>query len=377
MSATAGGAEGQVLTLGRRLVERGVEVTVVTPLSRHSPRQIEVTNHGITVIRLAYPRVRKLGGAILLVRLAILLLRRGSSFGAIHAHIAHTMAAVSCVIGAMIGRNVVVKVAGSSELDHGVLDPRTKGLAARSVRWALRRATFYQATSSRIADLLSTCGLDRSRVQQIPNAVDVDYYRPGSQTTDLRHELGLGDRLVGVFVGRLVREKALDFLLDGWARVFGRAQTAALLIVGGGELLENLKAQVRELDISDQIRFLDATTDVRPFLAAADFGVLPSSFEGLSNALLEYMAMGLPVMGSRISGNEDFLVQGENGWLFESQNAGDLDRCLLEVSRTSREEMQALGRAGRLRVMQSAAPDQVVDRLAKLYGLTLPGLGVS
>ena len=64
------------------------------------------------------------------------------------------------------------------------------------------------------------------------------------------------------------------------------------------------------------MQFVGPSSDVQRYLAMAHFGVLASLHEGLSNTLLEYMAAGLPVLGSRVSGTEDFVVAGHTGWLF-------------------------------------------------------------
>ena len=375
-SPSPGGAEGQVLTLARHLGGRGVEVVVVAPRLRVGPQSVEDAVEGIRVIRIAYPRLRKLGGLVLLLRLAVLLQVHGRSYAVIHAHIANTMAAVCCVVGRLIGRTVVVKLTGALEMNQGILDPRVNDAATRVLRWALSHATYYHAVSSRIAELLPRCGFDPDRVRHIPNAVDTERYQPGPRNSDLRRQLGVDGKRVGVFVGRLTREKALGFFLEGWARVFRSTGVAALLVVGDGELLDSLKQGARALGIGDQVLFLGSSPDVRPYLQAADFAVLPSSSEGLSNALLEAMAAGVPVVGSRISGTEDFVVPGENGWLFDSQDPGDLERCLREVASTSTETLRAMGLRGRQRIEERAAIPAVAERLAELYGLRLDPIPV-
>jgi len=88
------------------------------------------------------------------------------------------------------------------------------------------------------------------------------------------------------------------------------------------------------------------------------------------------MAAGLPVVGSRISGTEDFVVPGENGWLFDSQDPGDLERCLREVASTSTETLRAMGLRGRQRIEERAAIPAVAERLAELYGLRLDPIPV-
>jgi glycosyltransferase involved in cell wall biosynthesis len=363
-----GGTEGQVLTLGRRLTAQGIRVVVVTPRA-HDTRPKSEQVEAISVVRIPYPKIPKVGGAILLVRLAIWLMRNGRRHAAIHAHIADVMAAVSCVVGRLIGRPVVVKLAGGAEFDTGVFAPGRGGPLVDLLRWGLRQATFYQVTSSRLAGQLAGRGFDGHKVRLVPNAIDLALFRPGGALAEQRRFLSLDAGLVGVFVGRLVVEKGLEFFFSAWARTFEAAASVALLVVGSGELEPRLRATVERLGRSRQIRFLGAQREVLPFLWAADFGVLPSSSEGLSNALLEYMAAGLPVLGSRISGTEDLVVDGETGWLFESLDGRQLESRLREIASLPRETLRGMGRRARERVAAHSGLDAIAERLKELYGL--------
>lgn len=369
---SGGGAEAQVQTLGGYLTRRGVEVLVVTPMLSWGPQVACDESGGVKVFRIAYPKIKRIGAAILLLRLAVFLVRHRNQYSVIHAHIANNMAAVCCVVGRLLGRKVVVKLTGGLEMDKGILSPARTDLAARALRWALRRATYYQAISSRLCALLPQYGFDAAKVRLLPNAVDTQRFQPGQDGDELRRELGLNAPLVGVFVGRLVIEKALSFFIDSWARVFGAGGDVAFVVVGVGDLMEGLQEQVKRLGIERQIVFAGSTRDVRRYLAAADFAVLPSTSEGLSNALLEYMAAGLPVLGSRISGTEDLVIPGETGWLFGSRNSQELEACLTEVARTPKEALARMGENARQRVSDYAGLAAVGERLVSLYGLATP-----
>jgi glycosyltransferase involved in cell wall biosynthesis len=108
---------------------------------------------------------------------------------------------------------------------------------------------------------------------------------------------------------------------------------------------------------------------VSPFIALADLGLLTSHAEGLSNALLEYMAGGLPVVGSRISGTEDFIVPGETGWLFEPGRSDQLAECLALAAAATTSELARLGQAGRQRINVAASLTAVTDQLIDHYGV--------
>ena len=125
----------------------------------------------------------------------------------------------------------------------------------------------------------------------------------------------------------------------------------------------------QQLGIGDHVVFAGHAGDVAPFVAIADLGLLTSLAEGLSNALLEYMAGGLPVIGSRVSGTEDFVVPAETGWLFEPGNPHELARCLAEAATTNIAELKHLGRQARQRIILSASLEAVTDRLIGHYGV--------
>ncbi len=363
----SGGAEAQVRILASALQARGIPVQLISPrVSYGDPLEHENIN-GLSVWRITYPYVRLLGGLVLLARLAWYLIRKRRHYDVIHAHIAHNMAAVACAVGALLGKPVVVKITGWLEMERGILSNRA-GPLGKLRRLAMRRATFYQATSSEIARLLEQCGFARDKIINLPNAVDLSRFHRdgmpvGGESNDCERPL------TGVFVGRLVPQKGLDVLLAAWVRAFDPDARVRLIVVGDGPLQESLERQVSEAKREHQIEFVGQSQDVPRYLAIADFGLLPSAFEGLSNTLLEYLSSGLPVIGSRISGTEDFIVTGETGWLFEAGNVSALAECLEQVAAADGTRRSEMGRASRELVAKRAGLDQVVGRLLGLYGL--------
>lgn len=306
-----GGAENQVLNLGRSLVARGFRVEVVVPMVANGPQVAQETWEGLHVTRLRYPRVRLLGGAVMLARLAALLVARRSGTAVIHAHIANNMAAVACLVGRLLRKRVIVKLTGMKEMHGGILDPRP-GLGARLKVGAMRLAAGLQATSSRIGRMLVARGFDPARVLLVPNGVAMARFA-AARDAQLRQRLCGPARFVGLYLGRMAPEKGLEMLLQAWAAAFAARARSRLLLVGDGPLRAGLAEQAAALGIADQVVFVSHVDDVAPLVAVADVGLLTSLAEGLSNALLECMAGGLPVIGSRVSGTEDFVVPGGGG----------------------------------------------------------------
>ena len=363
-----GGAESQVRTLALHLLRMGHQATVVTPLLARG-RQVTVERcDRIPVGRIRYPRLPTVGAAVMSLRFGAFLLRHGRRYDAWHVHIGHHLGAVTCLVGALVDKPVVVKISGSWELEQGVMAPgggRRLGrrlLDRLALHW-LRRATAVQAVSTRMAAELRRREFPAERILVLPNAVDTSRFplraRPRAP----------GAPFTAVFVGRLVPEKDLATLLAAWAQAFppGGVADARLRLVGGGPLEEQLRAQAERLGLTGRVAFLGHRDRVEEVLADADVGVLPSRIEGLSNTLLELMASGLPALASRVSGSEDFVVPGRNGWLFEVSDVPALAAALREAKALPPERLAAMGRQARADVEATASLAVVAGRLQALY----------
>ncbi len=367
-----GGAETQVRTLGRHLIEQGVPVSLLVPMVSYGSQIKHDRVDGIAITRIAYPKVPAIGGLILLTQLAWMLIRRRNTYTIIHAHIAGNMAAVCCLIGLLVGKPVLVKLTGMTEMVGGILDDKPS-LFVRLRKFAIRRATHYQATSSQIARLMVEHGFDARRIHLIPNAVDTARFESTCRDEVRRRELCGDKSVVGIFVGRLEPEKNLELLIDGWADAFSSNVSTALLIVGAGRLMEPLKARAERLGIAQQVIFVGASDSVERYMAVADVGLLTSNAEGLSNTLLEYMASGLPVIGSRISGTEDFVDTGNTGWLFPAGDTNQFKDCLQSAAAMKQGRLAQLGQNAKRSVVSQASIAAVVGRLLNIYNAELVG----
>ncbi len=358
-----GGAESQVRTLALHLLRLGHRATVVTPLLARGRQLTAERRDRIPVGRIRYPRLPTIGAAVMCLRFGAFLLGHGRRYDAWHVHIGHHLGAVTCFVGALVGKPVVVKISGSWELEEGVMAPGGHKLFDRlALRW-LKRASAVQALSTRMAAELTRRGFPVERILVLPNAVDTARFPPRSAPR------APGAPFTAVFVGRLVPDKDLATLLEAWAQAFppGQAVDARLRLVGGGPLEGRLRAQAERLGLARQVEFLGHRDRVEEVLADADVGVLPSRIEGLSNTLLEFMASGLPPLASRVSGSEDFVVPGRNGWLFEVSDVSALAEALREAKALPPESLAVMGRQARADVEVTASLDIVAARLQALY----------
>ena len=162
-------------------------------------------------------------------------------------------------------------------------------------------------------------GVRPEQVVVIPNGVG--FQAPSGRGRAMLAGIVPADVPVIGTVGRLRPQKGHADLIEAFTRI--RDRTAAhLLVIGDGELREPLERQVREADLSIRVHFLGVRPDLPDLFAAMDIYAHPAIFEGMSNAVMEAMAAGIPVAATDVDGTRDLIEDGVTGWLVE---AGDVD----------------------------------------------------
>lgn len=353
---STGGSEMQVGLLARAFRAHGHEVTILAPhLDKSLPLRDTVDD--VPVERIPYPRIRILGALVLDIRFMARLIARRRRYDAIHVHMAKNLAAAAGLIRPLLPSTLAVKISGAWEFDGGILDPerRTRPLY-RLINGCVKRADNIQCVSEYTRRRLLDAGYPEDRLRMIPNAVDLERFVPTP----------IGQRKCkAVFVGRLVPVKALPILLQAWARA-RLSPDAILEIAGDGPERASLQAQSQALGVADRVRFLGEVSDVPGVLREASVYVQPSYQEGMPNSVLEAMACGLPIVASRVSGNEDLVVHEHNGLLVP---AGDPDALAAAIERVlgNRELARSMGEASRDFVVARYSVPAVVAELLESY----------
>jgi glycosyltransferase involved in cell wall biosynthesis len=156
-------------------------------------------------------------------------------------------------------------------------------------------------------------------------------------------------------------------LVEAVARVAPRFPEAVFLLVGRDSgTLEATRERVRSRGIERSVRFLGGRTDVPDLLRASDLFVHPSREEGFSNAVLEAMAAGLPVVAFDVGGNAEAVVHGETGLLAPPWDAGRLAEAIAELLGDG-DRRKAMGDAGRARAAERFSMDRMVAEMEALY----------
>ena len=223
-----------------------------------------------------------------------------------------------------------------------------------------------------VQDLLDE-GAPPDRVRLIYNGIDAGRFAVGearaARHQALRAELGLSeDRVVLTCVANLFPYKGHADLLAALALldtdVSGRA---TLLLVGrDAGARAALEVQLAQLGLTESVCFLGERSDVPDLLAASDIGVLASHEEGFSNAVIEGMAAGLPMVVSNVGGNAEAVIDGECGHVVPVRDPVALAKALALLIRDPGRR-QAMGEAARCRVVASFSLDACVAAYEALY----------
>jgi sugar transferase (PEP-CTERM/EpsH1 system associated) len=201
------------------------------------------------------------------------------------------------------------------------------------------------------------------------NGVDGQEFRPQPEVRSaVRQRLGIPvDALVIGSVGRMVPLKDFATLLRAAEALASETPKLYVLLVGSGPELRRLQDYVaNSLQLTGRVVFsgtIDRVTDV---LNAMEIFVLPTLMEGMSNTLLEAMAVCLPVVATRVGGNPEIVTEGECGYLFTPQNVPELVSQLRTLTQDSQRRAE-FGRAARERVLRHFSLELMLQRYRDLY----------
>jgi len=358
-----GGAELQAFNLAKQLKSMGHDVNIVAPYLDRDSTQL-TSRKGIEVRQLGYWKIPKLSNLFYMIRFAWFLRQEAHKYDAIHIHMVHKMAAVTGLLRQYTPYPVVAKVSGAYELYDG--DPANSAHIGSLQYWlykALTKLDYFQAISDDTCQRLAKAGIAREKILAIPNGVDTEKFAP-SKTL---HEGSPDGKIVICYCGRLVAVKGLETLIEAAAILQQQfPDQFEIHLNGDGTLRDTLQQQVQAHQLESVVLFKGRTDDVADALQKAHVYVQVSHYEGLSNAVLEAMSSGLPLVLSAAGGNPDVVTHGNNGLLIEPGNAAELAKGLSTLIE-SREICRSMGIRSRDRAVSEYSLTSVAARLLELY----------
>lgn len=354
-----GGLEKQAHALSSILVRHGAKVAVLSGKIQADQAGFE-TIEGVEVYRLRWPRnrfVRWLASPWSFARAFCRLAREAD---VVHCHVKSGVGLFAIALARRMHKPVVVKLAGMGP--DGL--PGLRGGAIGRIRIALfRSADAVVAMSTESIRELDAIGYARGRILATPNGIDLERQPLASP--------GSAGPVRLVFVGRLSEEKAIPDLIAALSPL-PRDGAWTLDILGEGPLRDEIAKQIQSEGLDGRVRLWGRVDNVGEHLAHSHVFVLPSLREGNSNAILEAMVAGLPIISTCVGGTPMLVGEEGRAWLHAPGDVAGLQRLLQRLI-ASPEERDRLGSAMRRRVEQSFGIQAVAGTYAQAYRLLAAG----
>jgi len=356
-----GGLERQSHELARALVQRGHAVHAVS--SRFDPGQHEFeVIDGVRLRRVRWIAFRPARFLLFPFGLARIFFGLRRDLDLVHVHNVSWFGAFVTLLAKALGLPVITKLPNSG--DFGIPGMRRRPFGSLRIALLKHSDAIIAMTPESVAELESI-EYPTARVLKVTNGIPLV-----AATSSASHS---SETVSAVYVGRLSPEKGLPDLLRAWARVRAHAtRPIKLSVIGDGPQEAELQALTARLDLGQTVEFCGYRGDVSAELAKADVFVLPSYAEGNSNAILEAMSAGLPIVATRVGGASIQLGNAGERFLVPPGDREALAEAMLELIEDEALRLR-VGAAMRRRIESVFAIDRVAAVYEEAYALILSG----
>jgi len=367
-----GGPAIHTILLTAGLNNQRFETTLVTGVEGKYEGNMLDTAAAKGVEPVIIPQLRRnvdpLGGLIALFKLYRLMRREKPD-------IVHTHTATAGLLGRLAARLAGVPVilhTFHGHVLHGYFGPlRSKALVLMERILARLSDRIVTVSEGQRRELAGYGIAPLQKITVVPLGFELEALLAcESHRGELRHELGLADegcryKLVGI-VARLVPIKNHRLFLRAAQVVAEAVPQTRFLVVGDGELREELEAYVRDLGLDGSVLFTGWRRDLPRVYADLDVVALTSINEGTPVSLIEALAAGVPVVATAVGGVPDVVADGETGYLVEAGDVKGLAEAIIELLR-SPEKAREMGSAGREAAYPRFAAQTLIANVEGLY----------
>ena len=213
-------------------------------------------------------------------------------------------------------------------------DPAMGELMWKYVSWYYNQTDMVLVPSHATGEELAANGIKKEKIQFYPRGIDVDMFHPSRRNGYYRNRYNIGDDTFKLlYVGRVSKEKNLDFLVDIFKRLVERKEKYHLIIVGEGPYISDMRMELRDYPVTFT-GYLRGK-DLSQAYASSDIFVFPSTTDTFGNVVLEAQASGLPVIVTDQGGPKENMIPGKTGFVVP---ANDPDSFISEIQRISDDE---------------------------------------
>ncbi len=357
-----GGLEKQAHELSKLLINKNIKITILSGKFAPSQNRYELIDN-VPVHRLTWPESRIIRYSILPFRLLYFFLKNKNDFDIVHLHTLSWLSIYALLVAKVLNKYTVLKLANVGEFGlTGLSNSFLGALKLRIVKMSDTLVSMSHISKQEAIDI----GYPVGRVFMTPNGISLN----SDLTKIYSHK---SDICTVVFVGRLDYQKNLESFLYVWNKIkLNIAQDTVLEIWGDGKLRKKLEALSETLNLYDSIIFRGSVTSVQSKLKKVDIFVLPSLAEGNSNAILEAMAVGLPVISTNVGGT--LMQVGCEGAKYISEPNDDLELYLNLKNMIEDGELRIrIGKAMYSRVDKYFKMDTIADGYISMYSYLVSG----
>lgn len=321
-----GGAEKQAQRLSMELINRGHKVTVLTRLSDKNLKNIDFVG-GIEIIRLKVLKKGVMAPLSFLLQCIFYVLKNRRDIDIIHAHSLKANGFIAALCTKLFKIPSIAKIAGGGN-ENGCEAKRmymAGGMKKQRLLFMKKHLNKFIAISNSIKKDLLDIHIPEEKIIFLPNGINI---QPDNckDKMELKRKLKLPlDKNIFLFAGRFEFVKGIDILLKAWNNTSNNFREQSILV-----LLGQGSVNIKNYSNEHSIQVMGKVDNVQEYMKAADFFVLPSRYEGISNALLEAIICKLPVIASKVGGNVDIL-DNNNGFIFNKDDDKALTKLFEEV----------------------------------------------
>ena len=358
-SLELGGSEKQCVELARQLSMNGFAVTVGC-LRGTGPLKARVEEAGLPLVEFPVKSLLRLNTLVQMVRLIRFM--RKNKF-----QVVHTNDLYSNLFAVPAARLAQIPVILSCQRDLSQWWWYTP-VKRKILRTIQQLATWTLVNSEAIReDLIARDNMDPRRIPVVYNGVDSETFAPRmSEREQLFPEVPASDKLIIMVANMHLAVKGHSDLIAAAKIVCERNPEARFLLVGDGEMRTVFEDQVRSTQLEKSILFLGNRSDIPSLLSCCDIAVLASTSEGLPNAILEYMAAGLPTVATTVGGIPEIIEHERSGLLIPPRDPAALAEAILRLLNDDNIRSR-LARGGRERVLAKFSFAATVEHLKRLY----------
>lgn len=301
-----GGAERVISLISDDFAKRGWEVWIAMILYNKVDYVLNENVHVVDLTGGDASRLRRLPGWLLGIRRLV------------------RQVQPDCILSFAARVNVVTQIACLgldcpvvvSERNDPYMDGRSRGVdVLTSLLYPKAKAVVFQ--TRRAAGYFNKLKLKNCSI--IPNPITIHAHRTAAKPGRI------------VTAGRLAPQKNHKMLLDAFSRICGDFPQAELTIYGDGPLLSETRAYIEKLHLENRVSLPGGVTDIHNRIADAQVFALSSDYEGLSNALLEAMMMGIPCVSTDCAGSDEYIEDGVNGCLIPVGDTDAMEKALRKL----------------------------------------------